>query len=726
LSSPGVNINKARRLRALDNQIRRLERCLDRLDRVGDRYSWLRVAIVLLALAATGLSYYFLGLGPAALAATLGLLAFGAAVFAHRRLQRSAARHRLWMENKQVQIARATLDWDRIPPGVTFRPRPEHPFEADLDLVGGRSLHLLLDTAVTHEGSQRLRDWLAATPEPDQIARRQALVRELAPMHTFRDKLLLNGYGGRGPRDTRLATAAEGYSAKAVTTNASGGPGHWGAEGYAPWRHTWRATPLADWLSSTQLRLGHGHEDGGGSGVLGPEPRRWLLLFTALAVLNPSLLGAYLLDWLPPVWQLTTVLILGLWWFRGRATSVAWDEALSLRAALGRLGAIFGQLENYGYGDKPHLRVLCAPFLDPRHRPSRYLARLTRLVAAMGLRQNPLLGLLLNLVLPWDAYLTYRLAQIRAAMRGRAGAWMEAWFELEALCSLATFAYLNPGYAFPTIGQAPTSGSGQAPTSGSGQAPTSGSGQAPAADAQPVFHARDLGHPLIPDEQKVCNDFTIPHLGWVGIITGSNMAGKSVFLKTVGANLALAYAGGPVNARALQTLPFRLFASMEVSDSVTDGISYFYAEVKRLKALLAALEAQDSQPLLFFIDEIFRGTNNRERLLGSQAYVRALVGKHGAGLIATHDLALASLQAPTPGSGQAPTPGSGQAEGPVEGAPAAVVNYHFRDQVVDGRMQGETAGQLAFDYVLRPGPCPTTNALKIMGLEGLPVPDLPE
>jgi hypothetical protein len=403
--------------------------------------------------------------------------------------------------------------------------------------------------------------------------------------------------------------------------------------------------------------------------------RYWLLIFTGLAALNVSLFSTYLLGLVPPLWQLTAVLTLGLWWFRARAMAAAWDEALSLQAALAKLGAVFAQLESFSYDNKPHLRDLCRPFLDAQHRPSRYLSHLTLLVAGMSLRQNPLLGLLLNLLLPWDAYFTYRLSRARLAVSERAGEWMQTWFELEALSSLATFAYLNPEYAFPEVRA------------------TAG------ADA---FRAQALGHPLIPSEQKVCNDFTIPHLGWVGIITGSNMAGKSVFLKTVGANLALAYAGGPVSARAMQTLPFRLFACMEVSDSVTDGISYFYAEVRRLKALLAELEAPDPLPLLFFIDEIFRGTNNRERLIGSQAYVRALVGKHGAGLIATHDLQLASLRVRL-------------ADAPAESPSAALVNYHFRDHVEDGRM--------VFDYVLHPGPSPTTNALKIMRLEGLPVPE---
>ena len=171
------------------------------------------------------------------------------------------------------------------------------------------------------------------------------------------------------------------------------------------------------------------------------------------------------------------------------------------------------------------------------------------------------------------------------------------------------------------------------------------------------------------------------------------MTGKSSFLRTLGVNLCLAYAGGPVNATALHCGWFRLYSAIKVTDSVTDGISYFYAEVKRLKGLLVALEQAETRPVFFLIDEIFRGTNNRERLLGSRAYLQALLGRQGLGAISTHDLELVKL---------------------AEGA-AGVHNYHFRDAIAGGRM--------VFDYTLRPGPCPTTNALKIMRLEGLPVPE---
>ncbi len=210
------------------------------------------------------------------------------------------------------------------------------------------------------------------------------------------------------------------------------------------------------------------------------------------------------------------------------------------------------------------------------------------------------------------------------------------------------------------------------------------------AAASACFRAQGLGHPLLPAERKVVNDFALQQTGQMVIITGSNMSGKSTFLRTLGVNLCLAYAGAPVNARRLQTGLFRLFTCIRVNDSVTEGYSYFYAEVRRLKALLNALQ-QEGYPLFFLIDEIFKGTNNRERLIGSRSYLHALVGKRCLGAVSTHDLELVRLADELPG----------------------VANYHFREEV--------RGGEMVFDYILRPGPCPTTNALKIMQQEGLPI-----
>ncbi|MHB1414877.1 MAG: MutS family DNA mismatch repair protein [Chloroflexota bacterium] len=609
---------KASRMRALAGQVERLQRRLDQLQRLSARWSWIRLAVFVVGLAAAGPAYFLVGPWLAGLLGALAIVLFAAAIYCHQRVEHGIARHRVWLEIKAAQIARASLDWDNIPAPYEQQPRPSHPFEADLDLVGSRSLHRLMDTAVSYEGSQRLRDWLTApVPDPRQTAERQRLVQELIPLPLFRDKLTLN------------ATLAQGGD------------------------KAWRANRLGEWLDrhTSAERFGP-----------------WLLLLGGLAAADAALFIANRLGLLAPWWQITFVVYLGLMLFKSQAAGVAWDEAMALQGALRQLRAVFRQLEGFSYPDTPGLRRLCASFLQPDRRPSHYLARLTRVVTALSLRGNPVVYFVINAVVPWDYYFAYRLQQCKLEMAAPAREWMEIWFELEALSSLATGAYLNPDHVFPEL------------VVEEGQRES------------PAFEVEGLGHPLIPAASRVRNDFSFPELGQVAIITGSNMAGKSVFLKTVAVNLALAYAGGAVCARRLHSLYFRLFTSMAISDSVSDGISYFYAEVKRLSALLSGLETDGALPLLFCIDEIFRGTNNRERLIGSRAYVRALAGKHGVGLIATHDLELARLGDEVP----------------------QVVNYHFRDTVVGDRM--------VFDYVLRPGPSPTTNALRIMRLQGLPVP----
>lgn len=289
--------------------------------------------------------------------------------------------------------------------------------------------------------------------------------------------------------------------------------------------------------------------------------------------------------------------------------------------------------------------------------------RIKWVTAGVGMRMNPVMSLLLNLICPWDFIFAALAARAREQAARNFPHWLDAWYELEALVSLANFAALNPNYTFPEI----------------------------AHDGKPGFEAKEIGHPLIPRDEKVCNDFSVEEPGQIVLITGSNMAGKSTFIKMVGVNLCLAYAGAPVSAAYLRTIPMRLHTCIRIRDSLTDGFSYFYAEVKCLKSLLVKLDQGDEMPVLYLVDEIFRGTNNRERLSGSRAYLRSASGKNGIGLLATHDLELAGLANESP----------------------LVKNYHFRDHIQEG--------QLTFDYKIKPGPSPTTNALKIMRMEGLPV-----
>ncbi len=414
----------------------------------------------------------------------------------------------------------------------------------------------------------------------------------------------------------------------------------------------WDADQLQNWLSA--------HPDQGSF-------RPWVLFLGGFAALNFALFILDLLDVAPPIWQIGLLAYFAVTFLQGFAIRHAFREAAKIRDLMEGLAAIFALLERPPHPQTPALNQLRQPFREDDRRPSDYFKRMGRITAAASFGQNAALWLLANSFFPWDFFNAYRLQREKERLAAKLPAWLAAYAQLETLSAFATFAYLNPdSVTFPTL--------------------------LPQNQAAPIFSALKLGHPLLPYQRRVTNDLTIAKKGQALLLTGSNMSGKSAFLRTIGLNLALANAGSPVMATHLQTPIFRLYTAINVTDSVTDGISYFYAEVKRLKALLTELESAHPRPLFFLIDEIFRGTNNQERLAGSRAYVQALTHNNGVGIISTHDLELTKLATEND----------------------ALLNYHFRDHIV--------AGKMGFDYTLRPGACPTTNALKIMALEGLPLP----
>jgi hypothetical protein len=529
----------------------------------------------------------------------------------------------------------------------TFTVLPDHPFAYDIDLVGEFSLHRLLDTAVSREGSQRLHHWLLdQTSQAADVLTRQARVRELAGQTRFRERLALQ------------ATLAVDNSSE-----------------------QWAGQALVEWLQAESE---------------GRPLRPLLITLSGLAVLNWLLFAGYQLWNWPPLWLGTVLLYGALFITLGfQRTATLFSDILFLSDHLRVLNGVFAFLEQWHFRRVPQVQQLCQPFLVAGERPSSHISRVQRVVAGVGLRQNWLLGFVLNALLPWDIYFAYRLDQCRADLARQLPRWLDIWYELEALSSLATFAYLNPGeWTWPTLVGLMKNNKAEAQRRGDGKEENLRVPLHKSAEYSikpPMLIATRLGHPLIPSEQRVGNDLHLDVVQSIYLITGSNMAGKSSFLRTIGVNLALAYAGGPVVAQTFRAGWLRLFATIRVADSLTDGFSFFYAEVRRLSQLLTALQEEGERPLLFLIDEIFRGTNNRERLIGSRAYIQVLTQGNGLGAIATHDLELVQLAEETP----------------------KLVNVHFRDDVVDGRM--------VFDYKLHPGPCPTTNALKIMELAGLPV-----
>ena len=279
------------------------------------------------------------------------------------------------------------------------------------------------------------------------------------------------------------------------------------------------------------------------------------------------------------------------------------------------------------------------------------------------LRYQPLVHPFINLLFMWDLQVLRRMERWNRTAGMHVRSWFEATGAFEALSSLATLRALEPGSCFPEI-----------------------------VDDGEGLSALDMGHPLLPIEQRVNNALSLPRRGAFSIVTGSNMAGKSTWLRAVGINAALAFAGGPACARTFSLPMLRVRSSMRVRDSLQASASYFYAEVVKLKALVADADAEP--PILFLCDELLRGTNAHDRTLGARAVVTHLVTRGAMGMVATHDNALCDFCDEVGVSG---------------------CNVHFTDVLVNGEM--------AFDFRLRPGRATDGNALAILARAGISVPE---
>ena len=392
-----------------------------------------------------------------------------------------------------------------------------------------------------------------------------------------------------------------------------------------------------------------------------PGLTRILLLQTLLALGTIVLGVGALLDWLHGYWMFTFGAYALIYLMTDQGEELL-EHAVGLHHEMERLSRVLQFIERHAARPGSVMASTCAPLLEPGRAPSSFTRHIARIFHGISVKAHPLIHLALNALCPWDLFFAFRLRQFQERVRTRLPLWLDRLAEVEAASALATFAYLHPDYAWPT--------------------PTSAIG----------VRSRSLGHPLIPATTRVSNDIALEGLDTIHLITGSNMSGKSTFLRTIGINVCLAQAGAPVCAGTFSWSWSRLACCIRINDSLDAGLSFFYAEVKRLKTILHATADWSSAPVLFLIDEIFKGTNNRERLIGSRSYIKALAVGNGYGLVSTHDLELTDLENEVP----------------------SLINTHFQETVSNGA--------LAFDYQLRPGSCPTTNALRIMELEGLPIP----
>lgn len=308
----------------------------------------------------------------------------------------------------------------------------------------------------------------------------------------------------------------------------------------------------------------------------------------------------------------------------------------------------------------PLLFFLQHQFYNKSTKASKQILQLKQIFNRFDYRLNPVVFIPLNVFLLWDLQQVLQLENWKRKNTQQINHWFSALAELETLSSIATLAFNHPHWSFPFL-----------------------------QTNAPVFDAVQIGHPLIDAQKNVLNNFTTKGNEQINLITGSNMAGKSTFLRSVGVNMVLACMGAPVCAQQLTFSPLKIMSSMRIKDNLEESTSTFYAELKKLKQIIDAVN--NNEPVFILLDEILRGTNSNDRHTGSKALIKQLLQRKATGILATHDLELANL---------------------ANEYPATVHNYHFDVQV--------NADELYFDYKLKAGICSSMNAsilMKKIGIE---------
>ena len=306
------------------------------------------------------------------------------------------------------------------------------------------------------------------------------------------------------------------------------------------------------------------------------------------------------------------------------------------------------------------LNYLQSAFRLQNKNVSRDIISLRKLLDRLDLRYNLVLSAPLNILMLWNLQQMLDLEKWKSDQQKNINIWFDTLGEIEALNSLGVLYFNEPEWVFPIV-----------------------------IPEYFFIEGKEIGHPLISKSKRVNNDIEIKHDGELMLVTGSNMAGKSTYLRSIGVNVVLAMAGAPVCAKTFKVSHVQIISSMRITDNLAESTSTFYAELKKLKTIIE--KVNNKEKVFILLDEILRGTNSLDRHTGSVALAKQLIKHHAAAIIATHDLELAKLK---------------------DEYPENILNYHFDVQVSND--------ELYFDYSLKPGVCTSLNAsilMKKIGIE---------
>lgn len=515
-----------------------------------------------------------------------------------------------WLETQariiQEELQALSGDYSSFEDGKEYV-NPEHPYSFDLDIFGRRSLFQSINRTCTFFGKVRLAEWLQNhLHEKTSIEKRQEMVREISEHTLCREQFRVAGLVHHGQSSD--------------------------AEKIQAWSQSPAQYLHAGWVKAF---------------IWGVPVINSLLLITSLA-------GWTSFSCLGLSFGIFLVLSFGI---IKRATYIQETYGKQLKSLNGyaRLIAL-AKAEDW---KSAGMQELMERLNLNGQSPVQALQQLSKELDRLDLRNNQFLYVLLEGSIFFQLQEIVRIERWKARYGQHINEWLETVGELDALCSLGTFAYNHPQYTYPELTEKPF-----------------------------CFLATQMGHPLMPVSQCVKNDATIPSRPFFLIITGANMAGKSTYLRTIGVNYLLACVGAPVCCERLKLHPNQLITSLRTSDSLSDNESYFFAELKRLKRIIDLLN--QGQQLFIILDEILKGTNSMDKQKGSFDLIRQFMQLKANGIIATHDLLLGSL---------------------IKQFPEKIRNYCFEADIKDN--------ELTFSYKLREGVAQNMNACFLMKKMGI-------
>ena len=587
----------------IDETLRQLSQTKTQINRI----SLLRV---LLFVAGFGglILFYHSGTWAVVLTVCCTFLPFFILVKVHNRLYFRKEQLETQLKLNQDELEGLEGDYSAFDEGSEFVDAG-HPYSYDLDLFGRKSLFQALGRTCTHIGKQTLATWMQHhLTEKTAIETRQESIRDMSRRMEFREAFRVTGSINRGADSDE-----EEISRWSQTPSVL--------------QHLW-------WV---KLCL-------------------WAVPGINILLLALGLLHILSLSWFGMMFTVFVILSFGLIQ-RGTLIQETYGKKLK---TLNRYAKLITLAKGETW-QAPALRELTDKLDIDGHSPAEALTQLSKELDRLDLRNNQLLYVILEGSMFFQLRQIVRIERWKARYGKYLMGWLEAVGELDALCSLGTFAYNHPAYTYPTIAGQPF-----------------------------CFLARNMGHPLMPEAQCVKNDATIPSRPYFLIITGANMAGKSTYLRTIGVNYLLACMGCPVCCESLTLYPAQLITSLRTTDSLSDNESYFFAELKRLKRIIDLLNK--GQELFIILDEILKGTNSADKQKGSLDLIRQFMRLKADGIIATHDLLLGTL---------------------ADQFPEYIRNYCFEADIKDN--------ELTFSYRLREGVAQNMNACFLMRKMGITI-----